>query len=100
MTRRTKYDLNKAEERAHILEGLLIALDNIDEVISIIRSSANTPEAKNQFDRDDFHLTDVQAQAIVDMRLRALTGLEREKIEAEYAELDGSYCRVKSNSGR
>ena len=81
----TKYDLNKAEERAHILEGLLIALDNIDEVINIIRSSANTPEAKNRL-IERFSLTDVQAQAIVDMRLRALTGLEREKIEAEYAE--------------
>ena len=82
VTRRTKYDLNKAEERAHILEGLLIALDNIDEVINIIRSSANTPEAKNRL-IERFSLTDVQAQAIVDMRLRALTGLEREKIEAE-----------------
>ena len=86
VTRRTKYDLNKAEERAHILEGLLVALDNIDEVINIIRSSANTPEAKNRL-IERFSLTDVQAQAIVDMRLRALTGLEREKIEGEYAEL-------------
>ena len=86
VTRRTKYDLNKAEERAHILEGLLIALDHIDEVIKIIRASKNTAEAKNSL-IERFELTDAQAQAIVDMRLRALTGLEREKIEAEYAEL-------------
>ena len=86
VTRRTKYDLNKAEERAHILKGLLIALDNIDEVISIIRSSKNTQEAKDRL-IERFALTDVQAQAIVDMRLRALTGLEREKIENEYSEL-------------
>ena len=86
VTRRTKYDLNKAEERAHILQGLLTALDNIDEVINIIRSSKNTQEAKERL-MERFSLTDVQAQAIVDMRLRALTGLEREKLEAEYAEL-------------
>ncbi len=86
VTRRTKYDLNKAEERDHILQGLLIALDNIDEVISIIRGSANTPEAKERL-ITRFGLTEVQAQAIVDMRLRALTGLEREKLEAEHAEL-------------
>ena len=86
VTRRTKYDLNKAEERAHILEGLLIALDHIDEVIKIIRASKNTAEAKNSL-IERFELTDAQAQAIVDMRLRALTGLEREKIENEYAEL-------------
>ena len=86
VTRRTKYDLNKAEERAHILQGLLIALDNIDEVISIIRGSANVAEAKLQL-IERFGLSDAQAQAIVDMRLRALTGLEREKIEKEYAEL-------------
>ena len=86
VTRRTKYDLNKAEERAHILQGLLTALDNIDEVINIIRSSKNTQEAKDRL-MERFSLTDVQAQAIVDMRLRALTGLEREKLEAEYAEL-------------
>ncbi len=86
VTRRTKYELNKARERAHILEGLLIALDNIDEVISIIRSSQNTQEAKDRL-IERFGLTDVQAQAIVDMRLRALTGLEREKIESEYKEL-------------
>ena len=86
VTRRTKYDLNKAEERTHILQGLLTALDNIDEVINIIRSSKNTQEAKDRL-MERFALTDVQAQAIVDMRLRALTGLEREKLENEYAEL-------------
>ena len=86
VTRRTQYDLNKAQERAHILEGLLKALDNIDEVIRIIRGSRNVQIAKQEL-IDRFELTDVQAQAIVDMRLRALTGLEREKLEAEYAEL-------------
>ena len=86
VTRRTKYELNKAEERAHILQGLLIALDNIDEVIKIIRGSANVQIAKAEL-MERFGLTDVQAQAIVDMRLRALTGLEREKLENEYAEL-------------
>ena len=86
VTRRTKYDLNKAQERAHILEGLLIALDNIDEVIKIIRGSQNVQIAKQELIKR-FGLSEVQAQAIVDMRLRALTGLEREKIEAEYAEL-------------
>ncbi len=86
VTRRTQYDLNKAEERDHILQGLLIALDNIDEVIRIIRSSANTQTAKEGL-IERFGLTDMQAQAIVDMRLRALTGLEREKLEAEHAEL-------------
>ena len=85
--RRTKYDLNKARERAHILEGLLKALDNIDEVIRIIRGSRSVQVAKQEL-MDRFELTDVQAQAIVDMRLRALTGLEREKLEAEYAELE------------
>ena len=84
--RRTRYDLNKAEERAHILQGLLIALDHIDEVIRIIRGSANVAEAKNQL-MDRFGLSDAQAQAIVDMRLRTLTGLEREKLESEYKEL-------------
>ena len=79
VTRRTKYDLNKAQERAHILEGLLKALDNIDEVIRIIRSSRSVQVAKQEL-MDRFELTDVQAQAIVDMRLRALTGLEREKL--------------------
>ena len=86
VTRRTKYDLNKAEERAHILKGLLIALDNIDEVINIIRSSKSVQAAKNSL-IERFGLTEIQAQAIVDMRLRALTGLEREKLEAEYKEL-------------
>ena len=86
VTRRTKYDLNKAEERAHILQGLLTALDNIDEVIRIIRGSRSVQIAKTEL-MERFGLTDVQAQAIVDMRLRALTGLEREKIENEYAEL-------------
>lgn len=75
VTRRTKYDLNKAEERAHILQGLLIALDNIDEVIKIIRGSKNVQEAKAEL-ISRFDLSEVQAQAIVDMRLRALTGLE------------------------
>ena len=86
VTRRTQYELNKAEERAHILQGLLIALDNIDRVIAIVRSSKTTQIAKEGL-IEEFNLTDVQAQAIVDMRLRALTGLEREKIETEYAEL-------------
>ena len=86
VTRRTKYDLNKAEERAHILEGLIIALDNIDRVISIIRGSANVQAAKESLTQE-FSLTDAQSQAIVDMRLRALTGLERSKIETELAEL-------------
>jgi DNA gyrase subunit A len=86
VTRRTQYDLNKAEERAHILQGLLIALDNIDEVINIIRSSQNGNIAKSRL-IERFALSDVQAQAIIDMRLRALTGLEREKLENEFAEL-------------
>ncbi len=86
VTRRTKYDLNKAEELAHIKEGLLKALDIIDEIIALIRASKSTPEAKQGL-IDRFGFDDVQAQAIVDMRLRQLTGLEREKLEAEYAEL-------------
>ena len=86
VTRRTKYELNKAEERAHILKGLLIALDHIDEVIKIIRGSKNVQIAKEELIAR-FDLTDVQAQAIVDMRLRALTGLEREKLESEFEEL-------------
>ena len=86
VTRRTKYDLNKAEERAHILEGLIIALDNIDRVISIIRGSENVQTARESLMKE-FNLTEAQSQAIVDMRLRALTGLERSKIEAELAEL-------------
>lgn len=98
ITRRSKYELNKAEERAHILEGLLIALDNIDEVIHIIRSSKNVAEAKEKLIQS-FDLTDVQAQAIVDMRLRALTGLEREKLEAEYAELEAKIAELKAILG-
>ena len=86
VTRRTQYELNKAEERAHILQGLLIALDNVDRVIAIVRGSKTTQIAKEGL-MAEFNLTDVQAQAIVDMRLRALTGLEREKLETEYAEL-------------
>ncbi len=86
VTRRTRYELNKAQERAHILEGLLIALDNIDEVISIIRGSESVNIAKQKL-IERFGLSDAQSQAIVDMRLRTLTGLEREKIEAEYNEL-------------
>ncbi|MBE5951007.1 MAG: DNA gyrase subunit A [Lachnospiraceae bacterium] len=86
VTRRTRYDLNKAEERAHILKGLLIALDHIDEVIKIIRAAKNVAEAKAKL-IENFGLDDAQAQAIVDMRLRALTGLERERLEQEYAEL-------------
>ena len=93
--RRTQYDLNKAEERAHILQGLLIALDHIDEVIRIIRGSANVADAKNQL-MERFGLSDAQAQAIVDMRLRALTGLEREKLENEYKELQISIAELKA----
>ncbi|MGN0385232.1 MAG: DNA gyrase subunit A [Lachnospiraceae bacterium] len=95
VTRRTKYDLNKAEERDHILQGLLIALDHIDEVISIIRNSANTQEAKERL-MERFALSDVQAQAIVDMRLRALTGLEREKLENEHKELLAKIAELKA----
>ena len=95
VTRRTKYDLNKARERAHILEGLLKALDNIDEVIRIIRASQNVQIAKQEL-MDRFELTDVQAQAIVDMRLRALTGLEREKLENEYKELHARIAELKA----
>ncbi|MGI6021453.1 MAG: DNA gyrase subunit A [Lachnospiraceae bacterium] len=93
VTRRTKYDLNKARERAHILEGLFIALDNIDEIVKIIRASANVSEAKEQLIKR-FGLSDVQAQAIVDMRLRALTGLERGKLEAEYKQLQETIARL------
>ena len=95
VTRRTKYDLNKAEERAHILEGLLIALDHIDEVIHIIRSSKNVQIAKAQL-MERFGLSEAQSQAIVDMRLRALTGLEREKIENEYKELQIRIAELKA----
>ena len=93
--RRTKYDLNKAEERAHILQGLLIALDHIDEVIRIIRGSESVAQAKAQL-MERFGLSDAQAQAIVDMRLRALTGLEREKIENEYKELQIRIAELKA----
>ena len=95
VTRRTQYELNKAEERAHILEGLLIALDNIDEVIKIIRGSQTVQIAKAEL-IERFGLSEVQAQAIVDMRLRALTGLEREKLEAEYKELMEQISRLKA----
>ena len=95
VTRRTKYDLNKAEERDHILQGLLIALDHIDEVIRIIRSSKNTQEAKENL-MNRFELSDAQAQAIVDMRLRALTGLEREKLENEHKELVQKIAELKA----
>ena len=95
VTRRTKYDLNKAEERDHILQGLLIALDNIDEVIQIIRSSQTTQIAKERL-IERFAFSDVQAQAIVDMRLRALTGLEREKLENEHRELLAKIAELKA----
>jgi len=98
VTRRTKYDLNKAEERDHILQGLLKALDFIDEVISIIRSSQNTQIAKERL-IERFELTEVQAQAIIDMRLRALTGLEREKLENEHAELQARIAELKAILG-
>lgn len=95
VTRRTRYDLNKAEERDHILQGLLIALDHIDEVIQIIRSSQTTPIAKERL-IERFQFSDVQAQAIVDMRLRALTGLEREKLENEHKELMAKIAELKA----
>lgn len=95
VTRRTKYDLNKAEERAHILEGLLIALDHIDEVIRIIRGSDTVQNAKLQL-MERFGLSDAQAQAIVDMRLRTLTGLERGRLENEYNELMAKIEYLKS----
>ena len=94
VTRRSRYELNKAEERDHILQGLLIALDHIDEVIRIIRGSRTTQIAKDSL-IERFDLTDVQAQAIVDMRLRALTGLEREKLENEHQELLARIARLK-----
>jgi len=95
VTRRTKYDLGKAEERAHILEGLLIAIDNIDEVIKIIRGSENVAAAVASL-IERFGLTETQAKAIVDMRLRALTGLEREKLEAEYKALQETIAELKA----
>lgn len=94
VTRRTKFELNKAEARAHILEGLRIALDNIDAVISLIRAYKTTQEAKSGL-MEKFGLTDIQAQAILDMRLQRLTGLERDKIEAEYEELIKKINRLK-----
>jgi len=94
ITRRTQFELNKAEERAHILQGLLIALDRIDEVIAIIRGSANGAAAKEKL-IEKYELSDAQAQAIIDMRLRALTGLEREKLENEYNELQVKIARYK-----
>ena len=98
VTRRTKFDLKRAEDRAHIIEGLLIALDNIDEVIRIIRAAANVAEAKTKL-MERFGLTDPQAQAIVDMRLRALTGLERSRLEEEYAELERTIARLRAILG-
>ena len=98
ITRRSRYELNKAEERAHILQGLLIALDHIDEVIQIIRPSKNVAEAKLRL-IESYGLTDVQAQAIVDMRLRALTGLERERLENEFAELQARIAELKAILG-
>ena len=95
ITRRTRYDLDKAEARAHILEGLLIALDNIDEIVRIIRGSANTAEAKVQL-MERFGLSDKQAQAILDMRLARLTGLERERLQEEYAELEKTIAYLRA----
>ena len=95
VTRRTKFELAAAEKRAHIVEGLLVAIDNIDEVIKIIRGAANVNEAKEKL-MARFNLTDAQAQAIVDMRLRALTGLERDKLEAEYKELQERIAYLRS----
>jgi len=95
VTRRTQYELNKAQERAHILEGLLIALDNIDEVIHIVRSSKTTAIAKERLS-ERFHLSDAQSQAIVDMRIRALTGMERERLEEEYQELQEKIKELKA----
>lgn len=94
VTRRCRFDLKKAEERAHILEGLLIAVDNIDEVIAIIRSSANTQEAMIRL-QEKFSLSEIQSRAIVDMRLRALTGLERDKLRAEYDDLEKLIAHLK-----
>ena len=94
LTRRTEYNLKKAEDRAHILEGLRIALDNIDRIVELIKKSANAEEAREQL-KSEFSLTDIQAQAILDMRLQKLTGLEREKIESEYMELIKKINRYK-----
>ncbi|MGI6151300.1 MAG: DNA gyrase subunit A [Christensenellales bacterium] len=95
VTRRTRFELNRAEARAHILEGLLIALDNIDEVVHIIRSSATAQEARNRL-TERFGLSDKQTQAILDMRLQRLVGLERERLEAEYAELQKTIAYLRS----
>ena len=95
IVRRTRYDLDKAEARAHILEGLLIALDNIDEIVRIIRNSPNTAEAKTQL-MERFALSDKQAQAILDMRLARLTGLERERLQEEYAELQKTIAYLRA----
>lgn len=93
--RRTQFDLEKAEARAHIIEGLKIALDNIDRIIKIVRESADDQEAKNKFTKE-FGLTDIQGQAILDMRIRRLTGLEREKLEQEYQDLIKLIAKLKS----
>ena len=98
VTRRTRYDLSKAQERAHILEGLLIALDHIDRVIEIIRGSANVAAAKASL-IEEFGLSDAQSQAIVDMRLRTLTGLERNRLENEYKELEERIAYLQSILG-
>ena len=98
VTRRSKFDLKRAEDRAHIIEGLFIALDNIDEIIRIIRAAANVNEAKAHL-METFGLSDAQAQAIVDMRLRALTGLERSRLEEEYNELEATIARLKEILG-
>ncbi|CAG0906658.1 unnamed protein product [Cyprideis torosa] len=101
VVRRTKYELRKAEERAHILEGLLIALDNLDAVIKLIRESATPPEAKDGL-MSQFNLSEIQAKAILDMRLQRLTGLERDKIKEEYEELQKTIANLKeilSNEG-
>ncbi len=98
VTRRTQYELNKAKERDHIVQGLLIAIDHIDEVVRIIRSSSSVQEAKGRL-MERFGLDDVQAQAIVDMRLRALTGLEHDKLEAEHAELLKTIARLEAILG-
>ena len=98
VTRRTRYDLSKAQERAHILEGLLIALDHIDRVIEIIRGSANVVAAKASL-IEEFGLSDAQSQAIVDMRLRTLTGLERNRLENEYKELEERIAYLQSILG-
>ena len=94
VTRRTQFELNQAEKRAHILEGLIIACDHIDEVIRIIRGSQTPEEAKNTL-IDRFGLSEIQASAIVDMRLRQLTGLEQDKLRAEYEEIEKLIAHLK-----